>query len=133
MGCPGATVCGATCGLQATQPVTSFSTRPTRRHAFVSTAKQTWIQGSADLAVVCEALRIRLFEKNGTVVDVACHHNLEEYLFCLHGRDWYPGREGMHRNDVVRMIWRRAKNAGLDGVGIGCHTFRATAYLKGGG
>lgn len=25
--------------------------------------------------------RVRLFEKNGTVVDVACHHDLEEYLF----------------------------------------------------
>jgi integrase/recombinase XerD len=42
----------------------------------------------------------------------------------------------MHRNDVLRMIWRRAKDAGLAGAGIGCHTFRTTgitAYLKGGG
>ena len=42
----------------------------------------------------------------------------------------------IHRNDVLRMIWRRAKAAGLAGAGIGCHTFRATgitAYLKGGG
>ncbi len=42
----------------------------------------------------------------------------------------------MHRNDVLRMIWRRAKAAGLSGAGIGCHTFRATgitAYLKSGG
>ena len=41
----------------------------------------------------------------------------------------------MHRNDVLRMVQRRAKTAEL-GASIGCHTFRATgiaAYLKNGG
>jgi integrase/recombinase XerD len=93
--------------------------------------------------------RVRLFEERGRH---RCHRNLEEYLFAY--MDAVGIREAketplfrsatgktntitgkpMHRNDVLRMIWRRAKAAGLDGAPIGCHTFRATgitAYLKG--
>jgi site-specific recombinase XerD len=98
--------------------------------------------------------RVRLHEKNGKVIDAACHHNLEHYLDeYIDGaglrdddkKGWlFRSARGktntltsgpMHRNDVLRMIQRRAKAAEL-GASIGCHTFRATgitAYLKNGG
>jgi integrase len=41
----------------------------------------------------------------------------------------------MHRNDALRMIKRRARQAEISST-IGCHTFRATgitAYLSNGG
>jgi len=132
-----------------------------RDRALIAFLTYTFARVSAATNVKVEDLyqkgrrwRVRLFEKNGTVVDVACHHNLEEYLFAymdaagLREAKGTPlfrtaaGKTGvlterpMHRNDVLRMIWRRAKSAGLSGAGIGCHTFRATgitAYLKGGG
>src|SRR5260370_39447159 len=41
----------------------------------------------------------------------------------------------MHRTDALRMIWRRARGAGIE-TGLGCHCFRATGitvYLTNGG
>ncbi len=132
-----------------------------RDRAVIAFLTYTFARVSAAVNVSIEHLyprgrrwRIRLFEKNGTVVDVACHHNLEEYLFAYMDAAGIREEKGsplfrsalgktntlterpMHRNDVLRMIWRRARGAGLDAAGIGCHTFRATgitAYLKGGG
>src|ERR1044071_5144806 len=41
----------------------------------------------------------------------------------------------MHRTDALRMIWRRARAAGIE-TALGCHSFRATGitvYLTNGG
>ena len=95
---------------------------------------------------------LRLHEKGGKLHQVPAHHNAEEYL------DEYLDIAGIHkqprsplfrtvdrsgqltdravsRNDVFRMIKRRARDAGLPGSTC-CHTFRATAitaYLDNGG
>lgn len=95
---------------------------------------------------------LRLHEKGGKLHQVPAHHNAEEYL------DEYLDIAGIHkqprsplfrtvdragrltdrpvtRNDVFRMIKRRARQAGLPATTC-CHTFRATgitAYLDNGG
>jgi integrase len=94
----------------------------------------------------------RLHEKGGKRHDVPAHHTAEAYvdeyleasgiadekkgpLFRTVGRNRQLTRNRMHRLDVLRMIYRRAKVAGLD-VHACCHTFRATgitAYLENGG
>lgn len=94
----------------------------------------------------------RLHEKGGKRHEVPAHHNAEEYLdayleaagigddkkgplFRTIGRTRLITRTAMHRTDVLRMVYRRAKSAGLD-VHACCHTFRATgitAYLENGG
>lgn len=94
----------------------------------------------------------RLHEKGGKRHEVPAHHNAEEYLdayleaaglvddkkgplFRTLGRGRALTRNAMHRTDALRMIYRRAKAAGLD-VHACCHTFRATgitAYLENGG
>jgi site-specific recombinase XerD len=94
----------------------------------------------------------RLHEKGGKRHQVPAHHNAEQYLdayldaagigedkkgplFRTLGRDRQLTRNRMAREDVLRMVYRRAAAAGLD-VHACCHTFRATgitAYLEGGG
>jgi integrase/recombinase XerD len=94
----------------------------------------------------------RLHEKGGKHHAVPAHHKAEEYvaayldaagladarktpLFRTISRDRSLTDQRMHRNDVLRMIKRRACDAGLP-EHIGCHTFRATgitAYLSNGG
>ncbi len=94
----------------------------------------------------------RLHEKGGKLHDVPAHHNAEAYLdeyirtaglseqkrgplFRSVGRDRELTLGRMHRVDVLRMIKRRARRAGLSEA-VCCHTFRATgitAYLKNGG
>ena len=95
---------------------------------------------------------IRLHEKGGKRHEVPAHHNAEAYL------DGYLDAAGirddkksplfrsvdnhrqitpnaMTRTDVLRMIKRRARDAGLPSS-TSCHTFRATgitAYLENGG
>lgn len=97
--------------------------------------------------------RVRLHEKNGRVIDAACHHKLEEYLDeylaaaqiaqdkqgplfrAAKGRTRTLAMHAMTRVDAWLMIRRRAEDAGIAGR-VGCHTFRATgitAYLKNGG
>lgn len=94
----------------------------------------------------------RLHEKGSKLHDVPCHHTAEEYL------DAYIAAAGsafdkktplfrtigpkkdltlnrMTRSDALRMIKRRARNAGLPDK-ICCHTWRATgitSYLSNGG
>lgn len=106
---------------------------------------------------------IRLHEKGGKFHEVPAHHRAEEYLDAYieslragalgapHPLDTGPksplfrsagrGRSGrltdrpMTRSDVLRMIKRRARAAGLP-LSICCHTFRATGitvYLDNGG
>lgn len=94
----------------------------------------------------------RLYEKGGKPHDVPAHHNAEEYvdayvetasitadkkspLFRTISRHRALTPRRMHRADVLRMIKRRARQAGLP-EHICCHTFRATgitAYLECGG
>jgi site-specific recombinase XerD len=96
---------------------------------------------------------VRLHEKGGKQHAVPCHHNAEAYL------DAYLEAAGigddkksalfrttkarskrltelpMTRNDVLRMIKRRAKQAGIPPTTC-CHTFRATGitdFLNNGG
>ncbi len=91
----------------------------------------------------------RLHEKGGKRHDVPAHHNaieyVEDYLDAAGIREESKGPmfrtlnryrqltlTRMHRNDVLRMIKRRAVRAGIQ-TQICCHTFRATgitAYLS---
>ena len=96
---------------------------------------------------------LRLHEKNGKCHDVPAHHNAETYLDAYllaagiagegksplfrsipaRGDTVAPHR--LDRRDVLAMVKRRAKAAGLP-AGVCCHTFRAsgiTAYLSNGG
>jgi integrase/recombinase XerD len=95
---------------------------------------------------------IRLHEKGGKRHEVPCHHNLESYLdayivaagiggqkrsplFRAVDRHRHLSERPISRTDVLRMIKRRAENAGLPSSTC-CHTFRATgitAYLENGG
>lgn len=97
---------------------------------------------------------LRLHEKGGKHHEVPCHHSAEEYLDAYLRAAAIDVREKksplfrttyrrsgqltvnrMTANDVLRMIKRRAKAAGLP-IGTCCHTFRATgitAYLENGG
>lgn len=94
----------------------------------------------------------RLYEKGGKHHVVPAHHNAEQYideylaadakltdpqgpLFRTISRERNLTDTRMHRSDVLRMIQRRAKSAGLR-THICCHTFRATGittYLQNGG
>jgi integrase/recombinase XerD len=94
----------------------------------------------------------RLHEKGSKRHEVSAHHNSEAYvdayletagiaddkkspLFRTAGRDRKLTANARHRIDALRMIYRRATAAGLNGR-VCCHTFRATgitAYLENGG
>jgi integrase len=94
----------------------------------------------------------RLHEKGGKRHEVPAHHNAEAYLdayidaaaireqrraplFRAIGRDGALSERPLHRTDVLRMVKRRVRRAGLP-ESTCCHTFRATgitAYLENGG
>ena len=94
----------------------------------------------------------RLHEKGGKHHEVPAHHNAEAYLdayleaagiaddkkgplFRTAGRNRQLTRTALTRVDVLRMVYRRARAAGLN-THVCCHTFRATgitAYLENGG
>jgi len=94
----------------------------------------------------------RLHEKGGKRHDVPAHHKAEEYvdayltaagiagerttpLFRSVDRRRNLTTRRIHRNEVLAMIKRRARQAGLP-HSVCCHTFRATgitAYLENGG
>lgn len=96
---------------------------------------------------------LRLHEKGGKHHEVPAHHTAVEYLDAyveaagiggeersplfrsIPGRSDEISANGLSRQDVLRMIKRRAAAAGLSAK-ICCHTFRATgitAYLQNGG
>ena len=95
---------------------------------------------------------LRLHEKGGKRHEVPAHHNAEAYLDAyIEGADLADEKkdplfrtldvhrqltsESITRNDVLRMIKRRVRAAGLPAT-TSCHTFRATgitAYLENGG
>ena len=94
----------------------------------------------------------RLHEKGGKHHEVPAHHNAESYVDAyMEGANIVDEQHGplfrtvdsrrtlttrkMHRSDVLRMIKRRARQAGIN-TPVCCHTFRATgitAYLQNGG
>lgn len=92
----------------------------------------------------------RLREKGGKHHEVPGHHNAVEYLdaylaaapagkkaplFRTIDRDGALTARRLTRNDVLRMVKRRARKAGLP-ADVCCHSFRATgitAYLENGG
>lgn len=97
--------------------------------------------------------KLRLHEKGGKYHEVLAHHNAEEYLHAYveaagiaehkkgplfrttEGTSRVLTANQMSRRDALKMIKRRALEAGVD-ASIGCHTFRATGittYLKNGG
>jgi len=96
---------------------------------------------------------VRLHEKGGKRHEMPAHHNLERYIdeyrkaagieddpkgFLFRtaiGRTKKLSDRPMAREDVYRMIRRRARDAGIPTL-IGCHSFRATGittYLMNGG
>jgi len=95
---------------------------------------------------------LRLNEKGGIEHELPAHHNAETWLDAyIHAAGIAEDRSGplwrpldrhsrltarrMHAGDVLRMVKRRARQAGLSDR-IGCHTWRATgitAYLQNGG
>jgi integrase/recombinase XerD len=95
---------------------------------------------------------LRLHEKGGKRHEVPCHHSLDEYLdawiaaagiggdkkgalFRSFKKGDRPTGNAVTRSDVLYMIKRRAKAAGLP-YSTCCHTFRATgitAYMLNGG
>jgi site-specific recombinase XerD len=96
---------------------------------------------------------VRLHEKGGKRHEMPCHHKLDAYLAeyitaaglagnpkgylfrSIYGLWGTLTERPMSRNDVYRMIRRRAPAAGIK-TRIGCHTFRATGitdYLRNGG
>jgi site-specific recombinase XerD len=95
---------------------------------------------------------IRLHEKNAKRHEVPAHHSLEEYLdaYMTAANISDQSKEPLFRtidknrsltttriteNDVLRMVKRRAKRAGLP-TSTCCHTFRATGittFLENGG
>ena len=95
---------------------------------------------------------LRFHEKGSKEHAVPAHHNAEAYLdeyiaaagiaderneplFRSLNRRRQLSERRMHRNEVLQMVKRRARSAGLP-ENIGCHTWRATgitAYLRNGG
>ena len=97
--------------------------------------------------------QVQLHEKGGKFHKLPVHPKAEEYLDAYieaagigeerkgmlfrssQGRSGTLTDRPMHRTDVLRMIKRRAKSAGV-ATDIGCHSFRGTgitAYLESGG
>lgn len=94
----------------------------------------------------------RLHEKGGKLHDVPAHHKAEEFVDRYLAAAGHAARKGaplfrtldrrgqltenrMHRVEVLGMIKRRAKQAGLT-TSVCCHSFRATGitcYLLSGG
>jgi integrase/recombinase XerD len=95
----------------------------------------------------------RLHEKGGKYHEVPAHHKAEEYVDAwldaagiaeekklplfrsFDQKDRHLTNRGLYRQDVLRMIKRRVRAAGLP-ESTRCHTFRATgitAYLENGG
>lgn len=95
---------------------------------------------------------LRFHEKNSKEHAVPAHHNADQYLedyiaaagigeapesplFRSLNRHRQLSERRIHRNEVLDMVKRRARQAGLPD-NIGCHTWRATgitAYMKNGG
>ncbi|MCQ8186518.1 tyrosine-type recombinase/integrase [Parvularcula maris] len=103
----------------------------------------------SDVFPMHHRLWLRLTEKGGKHHEMPCHHNLEDYLRAyieaagiqdgpffrtLRGRTGQLTVNRLQRSEALRMIKRRAKDAGLENASmLGNHTFRGTgitAYLS---
>ena len=91
--------------------------------------------------------KVRLHEKGGKHHEVFAHHNLIEYLheyiqaagigedkksplfLTTEGKSRKLTNNAMDRHDAIRMVKRRAQDAGVSDK-IGCHTFRATGITN---
>ncbi|MCX6378986.1 MAG: tyrosine-type recombinase/integrase [Armatimonadetes bacterium] len=91
--------------------------------------------------------KVRLHEKGGKFHEVFAHHNLIKYLHeyieaagiaddkkaplfrTAEGRKRTLTEHAMDRHDAIRMVKRRAHDAGVSDK-IGCHTFRATGITN---
>ena len=106
-----------------------------------------------DYRIVGRRASFRLHEKGGKEHEVPAHHNAEAYVDAylqaagireatgtplwrsVAGRTRTLTEHALGRRDVLRMVGRRARDAGISGA-LSCHTFRATgitAYLENGG
>jgi integrase/recombinase XerD len=130
-----------------------------RDRALISTMVYSFARVSAVVGMLVEDYYpegkrwwLRLHEKGGKLHQVPAHHAaeaaLDAYLqaagirgarrtplFRSMDRQGRVTQSGMTRNDVFRMVKRRAKAAGVSAETC-CHTFRATgitAYLENGG
>jgi len=91
--------------------------------------------------------KVRLHEKGGKHHEVFAHHNLIDYLHeyieaagiaeekksplfrTTEGKSRQLTNNAMDRHDAIRMVKRRAVDAGVSEK-IGCHTFRATGITN---
>lgn len=129
-----------------------------RDRAIISVMVYSFARVSAVVGMLCEDYYpegkrwwLRLHEKGGKLHQVPAHHVIEEYLdqylqaagrgerrvplFRTVDRGGNLTADAMSRNDVFRMVKRRAKAAGIS-ADTCCHTFRATgitAFLENGG
>jgi integrase len=147
---------------QARQLLDSIDTRTIvglRDHAILGVMCYTFARVSATVNMRVEDYYssgkrwwFRLHEKGGKRHEVPAHHNADAYidaylkaagiehqkkspLFRSIDRHRKITERPMSRSDVLRMIKRRAEDAGLPSSTC-CHTFRATgitAYLENGG
>ena len=96
---------------------------------------------------------LRLHEKNGKVIDVPAHHNLQDWmdeyisaaglgeakaspLFRAIDQKRQLSDRPLFRSNALRMIKRRAKKAGIPPALVCCHSMRGTGittYLENGG
>jgi len=130
-----------------------------RDRALISVMVYTFARVSAVIGMAVEDYYpdgkrwwFRLHEKGGKRHEVPAHHNAEAYvdawleaagladdkktpLFRAMDRKKHVSPRPLHRTDVLAMVKRRAKAAGLPAT-ISNHTFRATgitAYMNNGG
>jgi len=125
-----------------------------RDRALIGTMVYTFARVSAVVNMTVEDFcqsgvkwRVRLHEKGGKFHEVFAHHNLVEYLHeyiqaagiseekktplfrTAVGRSRKLTSHAMNRHDAIRMVKRRANDAGVSEQ-IGCHTFRATGITN---
>ena len=125
-----------------------------RDRALIGTMVYTFARVSAVVNMTVEDFcqsgvkwRVRLHEKGGKFHEVFAHHNLVEYLHeyiqaagiseekkaplfrTAEGRSRKLTSHAMNRHDAIRMVKRRANDAGVSEQ-IGCHTFRATGITN---
>lgn len=131
-----------------------------RDRAMIGVFIYTWGRVSAvigmkgkDYFPTGKGMVLRLHEKNGKVIDVPAHHNLQEwmdeyieavgiakdsdeFLFRALNKKRQLTDRLVHRTNALAMIKRRARNAGLSPHLVCCHSMRGTGvttYLENGG
>lgn len=151
--------------LDLLDSIETDSLRGLRDRALIGVMLYTFARVSAVLGARIEDYyperkrwKLRLGEKGGNDHVVTLNHKAEQYLdayldaagirgekstrsepafiFRAIARNGQPLRTPMHRNDVLRMVKRRSKSAGIPWEKTCCHSFRATGitnYMTNGG